>query len=152
MAFENEREYLLKLAEDNGGVITVDDVLDHASDETSPLHRHFEWDDSAAAREYRRWQARALIAKCRITMEYRDDTEVRAFVSLPSDRSTGGGYRLMVDVLDDDSRRRDLMMDMQNRITYWRRQSALLDSSTRHALQRFSESVSQAMDSTQAAA
>lgn len=144
MRLEDERQVLTEILEQNDGVLTVDDVLEEARNETSPLHKHFEWSDSKAANEYRRWQARALIAKCRITVESRDDTEVRAFVSLPSDRQqAGGGYRLTLDVMDDTDQTEELLRDMRQRVQYWTRQSSLLDPSTRQALTRFAEAVAE---------
>lgn len=146
MALDQEKEALHELLEENDGVLTVDAVLEAAQDEDSPLHRHFTWDDSAAANEYRRWQARSLIAKCRIVIESRPDTEVRAFVSLPSDRVAGGGYRFSFDVMQDADQKADLMRDMQSRIAYWNRQAAWLDRPVRKALEQFSVAVQQAAE------
>lgn len=139
MAFENERDYLLELAEQNDGILTTEAVLENAREETSPLHKHFQWDDTIAAESYRRWQARSLIAKCRITVEPRTESTIRAFVSLPSDRGLEGGYRVMTTVLSEDDQREELVSDMRNRVTYWTRQASLLDPQTRQALNRFAE-------------
>lgn len=60
-------EELDKIAKDDtDGLIQPERVVEVASDATSPLHRHFEWDDSEAAQEYRLHQARALINRVRI--------------------------------------------------------------------------------------
>ena len=48
------------------GHLTTDLVLDAATKETSPLHHLFEWDDTAAANEHRKWQARKLIRSVKI--------------------------------------------------------------------------------------
>lgn len=141
MAFENERDYLLELAEQNDGILSTEVVLEDARQDTSPLHRHFQWDDTIAAENYRRWQARSLIAKCRITIEPRTESTIRAFVSLPSDRGLEGGYRVMTTVLSEDDQREELVSDMRNRVTYWTRQASLLDPQTRQALNRFAEQI-----------
>ena len=141
MAFENERDYLLELAEQNDGILSTEVVLEDARQDTSPLHRHFQWDDTIAAENYRRWQARSLIAKCRITIEPRTESTIRAFVSLPSDRGLEGGYRVMTTVLSEDDQREELISDMRNRVTYWTRQASLLDPQTRQALNRFAEQI-----------
>lgn len=147
MRLEDERQVLTEILEQNDGVLTVDDVLEEAKNETSPLHKHFQWDDTAAANEYRRWQARALIAKCRIVTESRPDVEVRAFVSLPSDRQQeGGGYRFRLDVLEDDDQKAELMRDMRNRIAYWSQQASWLDVPVRKALDRFADAVNRATE------
>lgn len=141
MSYESERDYLLELAEQNDGVLTTEAVLEDARQDTSPLHKHFQWDDTVAAESYRRWQARSLIAKCRITVESREESTIRAFVSLPSDRGLQGGYRVTTTVLSDDDQRDELLADMRNRVTYWNRQASLLDPQTRQALNRFAEQI-----------
>ena len=50
----DERKLLEKMARQNGGVLMVDDVLEVARDETNVLHKHFEWDDSEDAKQFRR--------------------------------------------------------------------------------------------------
>ena len=147
MRLEDEKQVLTEILEGNDGILTVDSVLEAAEDETSPLHKHFTWDDTQAANEYRRWQARALIAKCRIVVESRPDVQVRAFVSLPSDRQQdGGGYRFRLDVLDDDDQKAELMRDMKNRVEYWSQQASWLDAPVRQALDRFADAVNQAVE------
>jgi hypothetical protein len=41
-------------------------VVEDAKDPSSPLHRYFEWDDTAAAQAYRIEQAEALIRRVRV--------------------------------------------------------------------------------------
>lgn len=43
------------------GELTPQDILDDARHDNSPLHNFFEWNDSAAAEQYRLQQARGLI-------------------------------------------------------------------------------------------
>lgn len=133
MSMKEVETRLIALAMENGGVLTTEAVLEDAEDEDSPLHSHFEWDDSKAAANYRKWQARELIAKVRITREAGGDERVRVFVSVPSDRAEGG-YRLMDDVANDEARMEELKADMRSRIAYWTRQRRLLDSRTAMAL------------------
>ena len=122
-----ERKLLMQIARRNGGVLKVDDVLDEAKDETSPLHKHFEWDDSTAADKYRRDQARSLIQKCKITLVETEPVSIRAFVSLQSDRDAGGGYRLTSEVVTDERRRQELLHDIQLTIARWTQKMHLLD-------------------------
>lgn len=134
MALNREREALLELAHENDGLVTADMVVEAAADPDSPLHRHFQWDDTAAADAFRRWQARVLLAKCRITVQDRAATNIRAFVSLPSDRKTGGGYRMTVDVLSDKDQAEELRLDMQRRVDYWLRESRGISKPVRKLL------------------
>ena len=64
------REELLKL-QDETGRLTPSLVLSAAKDPQNPLHKHFEWDDSVAARKYRIDQARALIRQ--VSLVIRDE-------------------------------------------------------------------------------
>lgn len=67
------------------GELTPRDVLDDARHDNSPLHGFFEWDDSAAAEQYRLQQARHLIRA--VVAIYVDEdkpaTRVRAYVHVP---------------------------------------------------------------------
>lgn len=122
-----EKELLTRMARRNGGVLMVDDVLKEAQDENSILHKHFEWDDSEAADQYRKQQARALIQRCKIQMVESEPLEIRAFVSLPTDRSNGGGYRLTSEVVGDDYRKAELLHDIRLTISRWTKKLHLLD-------------------------
>jgi hypothetical protein len=123
-----ERKLLEKMARRNGGVLMIDDVIEEAKDESSILHSHFEWDDTEAAKNYRRDQARTLIQRCRITILAEDPVHVRAFISLPSDRSSGGGYRLVADVMTSDSMKEEFIHDIRLTIARWTKKLHLIDS------------------------
>jgi polynucleotide 5'-kinase involved in rRNA processing len=71
------------------GTITPEVVVAEAADQTSPLHRVFEWDDSAAAEQWRLVQARSLMRRYRIVIETSEEetVKVRAF------SHTGTGYQ-----------------------------------------------------------
>lgn len=124
---KQERELLTKMARRNGGVLMVDDVLKEAQDEGSILHKHFVWDDSEAADLYRKQQARALIQRCKIQMVETEPVEIRAFVSLPSDRTEGGGYRLTTEVFGDEYMKSELLRDIRLTIARWTKKLHLLD-------------------------
>lgn len=66
-----------------GGLRDVD-VLADARSETSPLHSHFEWDDSLAAEAHRLAQAGALIRRVHVkvvTAPESDPIRVRAYIA-----------------------------------------------------------------------
>ena len=44
-----------------GGTPTPDQIVDKAQDNSSPIHKYFEWDDTEAARQHRLFQARNII-------------------------------------------------------------------------------------------
>ena len=122
-----EKKFLEGLARQNGGILKVDDVIEAAKDESCVLHSHFEWDDTEAAKAFRKEQARTLIQRCKITLVSRPDTHIRLFTSLPSDRENGGGYRLTSTVLNDEQMKLELVHDIELTIARWRLKLHLLD-------------------------
>lgn len=55
-----------RIAAENDGDLTPEQVVEAAREKDSPLHSRFEWDDSLAAVEYRKVQARQIIASYKI--------------------------------------------------------------------------------------
>jgi hypothetical protein len=92
------------------GVIHPADVVEAARDDQSPLHDLFQWDDGEAAHQFRLIQARKVL-QVYVVMEEVEQTNVRAFVSLTTDRVNGGGYRAMADVMNDDELCRQMLSD-----------------------------------------
>lgn len=68
MGRERAQRYGPELAaiEEENGILTPFAVIEKAEDEDSPLHDWFTWDDTAAARLYRREQARSMIRSIEI--------------------------------------------------------------------------------------
>jgi hypothetical protein len=122
-----ERKYLEQMARRNNGVLMIDDVLQAAQDENNILHRHFEWDDTEAAKQFRREQARSLIQRCKITVLDSTPTHVRAFISLPSDREAGGGYRMTANVLGNEDMKEEFEHDIRLTIARWTKKLHLID-------------------------
>ena len=89
-----------------------EDVVREAHDLKSPLHGHFDWDDTAAAHNWRIEQARRLL---RVTVEFITvkgvNIPMRVFCSLSADQSEEGGYRATVDVISDEGWRKVLLAD-----------------------------------------
>jgi hypothetical protein len=100
-------------------------VVEAASNEDSPLHAYFEWDDTEAAKLYREDQARGLIRSVKIEMNATEPVTIRAFVSLPADRESGAGYRQIQDVIDNDFLRRQLAEDINQKIIEWKRKAQI---------------------------
>lgn len=136
-----EKKFLERLANQNGGVLMIDDVIEAARDKSCVLHHHFEWDDTEAAKAYRKDQARSLIRRCKITLVDMPSAEIRAFTSLPSDRENGGGYRLTSTILSDDQMRQELIHDIELTIARWRTKLYLLDVKTEEILISLEEAI-----------
>jgi len=96
----------IKSLRDRRGLILPSSVVEAARSSRSPLHKYFDWNDNKAAHEWRLQQARYLIRQCVEVIELVKDKpqDIHVFVSLPSERNKKGGYRLMVDVLNDEER------------------------------------------------
>jgi hypothetical protein len=110
---ERRRAELATLVERHGGAITPAQVVQHAANPESTLHALFTWDDTLAARQWREAQAakylRAVVRL--IDVPNAQPMTVRAFVSLSTDRGTTCAYRPIEDVLDDETRRANLLAD-----------------------------------------
>lgn len=100
----------------HGGLLKPEDVVAFAKDPATALHSDFTWDDSQAAHERRLDQARNVI-RLVVTIISNEKVEpVRAYVSLPSDRVVGGGYRAIQDVVNDKSRSEEMLRDALERL------------------------------------
>lgn len=109
---------------DARGLLMPERVVEAAQDPASPLHTHFTWDNNEAAMQWRLQQARMLIRSVEIVIDKRAPVRVNAFVSLPSDRTHGGGYREVQTVLSNDFMRAQLLDDIQKHIEKWETRAA----------------------------
>lgn len=78
---------LEKIASLNGGRLTPDAVLKDAKSASSPLHDQFEWNDSAAAVQWRLAQARELIRSVKV--EVQTESRIVSTVRYVRDPSAG---------------------------------------------------------------
>ena len=62
------KKRLARIAGLHGGRLTPDAVVEDAKSPKSPLHEHFDWDDSVAAVKWRIEQARTLIRQVTVTV------------------------------------------------------------------------------------
>lgn len=65
--------------------VTAEDIVEKARDEKSELHKCFEWDDTKAAENWRKHQARVLLSMLVIKPAKEEHAPVRVF-SLTSER------------------------------------------------------------------
>jgi hypothetical protein len=99
-------EALQEIADKSGGKLTPKAVVDSAKARSHPLHKHFEWDDAAAAGAYRLDQARALIRLVRVEDDNYTEPP-RAFLSVHADKETC--YYSLQDVRESESLQSALM-------------------------------------------
>lgn len=91
------------------GELTPKDVVEDARSHNSPLHTYFEWNDSAAAEQYRLQQARALIRAvvAVVVNEEEPAKRVQAFVHVPE---AGAPHYRRVDHAMSQERTRDMVL------------------------------------------
>ena len=111
---------LKRIASENRGILMPETVVAEARLKTSPLHDHFDWDDSEAAKLWRIHQARRLINVCVEYIGPEDERrEMRVFVSLRDDRDEGG-YRLLEKVVSTKGLRAQLLEDAMEEMNFFR--------------------------------
>tara|TARA_R110000787_G_scaffold61155_2_gene138614 strand:+ start:111 stop:593 length:483 start_codon:yes stop_codon:yes gene_type:complete len=101
------------------GHLTPDLVLAAATKKTSPLHSMFLWDDTAAANEHRKWQARKLIRSVKIERPDGDLTPRYMSIKIENERRYEDVSLVLLDhdkyqtVLDDLDK---VIKDLEHRI------------------------------------
>jgi hypothetical protein len=123
------RAELERIKQQNAGNLQPEDIVRVASDPEHPLHGNFNWDDAEAAHGFRLIQAAGLIRRVKITMESGEGIEtktvrIRAFHSLPEDRTAGGGYRSIEDIRSDDKMLASLMHQAMRDLAAFRQRYA----------------------------
>lgn len=101
-----------RIASRHHGLLRPEHLIERAIVKDSPLHEYFTWNNGEAAEKYRLLEARSLIAQVMVVMvpgPSQEPMKVRAFVSLPTDRLAGGGFRQTEDVLKDPPKREELL-------------------------------------------
>lgn len=108
------------------GLLRPEKVIIRAKNPENILHKYFEWDDTKAAHQHRLEQARSLIRSVTITHPEHKEVVIQAFVSLPSDRENGGGYRKVEEVMTNDFMRVQFFEEISRAIESWERKAAII--------------------------
>lgn len=116
----NEVGKELELIQEEEGGITSASMVDRARDESSPLHKLFEWNDKVAGEKYRLMQAGVVLGS--LTIVRTDKTpETRAFVNVKG-KSFGSGRFIDVDTaMADEEMRRIVLRNAYNEMESFRR-------------------------------
>jgi len=83
---------LARIAEECGGNLTPDAVVEDARHKKSPLHEFFDWDDSEAAHKWRIEQARSLIRSVRVEIVTEEKTVSTVRYLRNPEAGKGQGY------------------------------------------------------------
>ena len=117
---------LEKIADENGGVLVPEKVVEFARNPATSLHSRFLWDDTEAGKEYRLIQARGIIRRVTITVVKQEQVTkqitldtTRAYQSRPSNRS-GGGYEKVQDIMTDPAKRNEMITQVLKELQSYR--------------------------------
>ena len=77
-----------------GEEFTPQDIVDAAEDETTELHKCFEWDNNKAAEKYRLHQAVILTSQLVFKREVTEETQPSTPVRIFNKTEGGGGYKI----------------------------------------------------------
>ena len=118
----------LESLEQQHGKLVRRQVLEKAKDPKTALHQYFIWDKTDAAERYWLETAGALIRayKVWVTIKGGEEVSVRAFVSLSTDRVNGGGYRSLVNVMDDEDMKATMLDDAIRDLKVFQRKYEML--------------------------
>lgn len=108
-----------ELAQETGGDITPEMVVNDAEDETSPLHRCFDWDDKKAGDKWRLHQARQLIGSIIVEIVVKDTEHVRAFVNINYPESKERHYVNIIDAANDEYKMKLIIDDARKQMKSW---------------------------------
>lgn len=105
------------------GRLAAPDVVEEATPKESPLHGHFEWDQAAAASQYRLEQARYLIAAVVIVKAEDEATKpIRAWC-----RVSEGGYEAVEIVMATPDLRERVLKDIRGEIKRCREKAEVFE-------------------------
>lgn len=108
---------LKKLTESKSGELTPDVVILNAKQTTSKLHKYFEWNDTDAGIEYRKYQARLLIGSIvEVSVSEGQTKEQRSFFNVKNDAGKNV-YVTLNTVLDEPDYFNQLIDDIISRHT-----------------------------------
>jgi hypothetical protein len=129
---------LEKIQKRCNGIITPDEVVHTAKSPSNPLHSAFEWDNTKAAHNYRKVQARKLlrVVVVRETVEKEGGTphvvDISAFTSVVMSTQQGDDlvsqrvYVPQVTINDDEDLYNQTMADALSRLKFWQQRFKML--------------------------
>lgn len=94
-----------------GEEVKPEQVVDKARDETSELHKCFEWNDTDAAEKYRLIQARDVIRHLIVIRrdDEKEDEPVQFRVMMKNERTYESGYKQTIVMVRDEDEYRKLL-------------------------------------------
>lgn len=92
---------------------TPDEMVEYAKDESTELHKCFDWDDPSAAHKWRKQQARNIMSNLKVEWMDSDDAEsetitIRAIHNINDPESGESVYKETKVILENPDERRQL--------------------------------------------
>lgn len=109
---ETAAEELNRIREE-AGQLTTEAVIEAARPDDAPLHNAFEWDDSVAAEEYRKAQARKLLKGIVIVVENHEPTPMHFHITTED----GGRYEPAAHLMTDKDLFNSALSELQSKVT-----------------------------------
>jgi hypothetical protein len=114
-----------RLRTSNNGRLTPDMIVAEAQPKASPLHDAFEWNDTRAARLYRKDQASHMIRSIEVVRVVEgQEKPIRAFVSVMRDEDRS--YTSVAHALADNELRAQVVDAAWRELEAWRKRHAEL--------------------------
>lgn len=117
-------EHLELLRKQCKGELTPKDVLDDARHDNSPLHSFFEWDEGAAAEQYRLQQARGLIKSVVAIYVHDDKPAVRTKMFVHINEPSAPHYRETSHAMSQSKTRKLVLERAWREFQQWRKRYA----------------------------
>lgn len=120
------QQELRRLTAEGGGILTREGVVDAARSPYSPLHSHFDWDDSIAGHRWRLQQAGQLIRVLKTTVVYEKTRHsVPVYVHTVISRTTAG-YQELITVQSDEDRLKLALTEINMAMAHLQRATAIV--------------------------
>ena len=101
--FKGNAETVYHEIQELGESYTVDDIVEKAKDPTTELHKCFEWDDTKAAENWRRFTARQICCSLKVVVKDSDEKkEPTLYRVIQSDREEQTYKPVTLTVRNDD--------------------------------------------------
>lgn len=108
---------ILKIQE-RDGVCSPEALVSAAQSPKSPIHSLFEWDDSKAAKEWRKHQARQIVASFKIELSGQRAPQF-VHANIVVDGKAKEGYLPIEVAMDDEAIRRQIFREARAALAGW---------------------------------
>lgn len=106
--------------------LTKETLLEANRKEGTVLHNEFTWNDTEAAEAYRLEQAKHILSNITIVTGEKNETPVRAFLSIAQDTGKDRRYESLRVIVSDETKTEKLMQTAIRELTAFRKKYTML--------------------------